>query len=361
MARALTGRANRTRLIGRLPFLCLRAQTPVRNNPRTTITVAEARRSVMQDRLSQYDVANRVDVEDADRVRDFVTSMFAARYPNADLSPLARAFADIKALFEGTFPGYLACDTLYHDLRHTLDISLATARLIEGHDRVHEAAQRLGPRRAVLGVIIALLHDSGYIRRASEANVENGAVFTKVHVSRSAEFLLDYLPRLGFAAEAPIAAALVHFTGYEKDLDDIKVDDPADRLLGHMVGTADLIGQMSDRMYLEKCREFLYREFVWGRIARDITPDGREIVRYASPEDLMYKTPGFYEYVVRHRISTKLGGVERFAAAHFDGPNLYQAEIERNMTFLHQAIETEDLSRLRRFCYSLSSRPRQTH
>ena len=361
MARALTGRVNRTRLIGRLPFLCLRARMRVRNNLRTTITVAEARRSVMQDRLSQYDVANRVDVEDADRVRDFVTSMFAARYPNADLSPLARAFADIKALFEGTYPGYLPCDTLYHDLRHTLDISLATARLIEGHDRVQQTPQQLGPRRAILGVIIALLHDSGYIRRESEAHVENGAVFTKVHVSRSAEFLLDYLPRLGFAAEAPIAAALVHFTGYEKDLDEIKIDDPADRLLGHMVGTADLIGQMSDRMYLEKCREFLYREFVWGRIARDITPDGREIVRYASPEDLMYKTPGFYEYVVRHRISTKLGGVERFAAAHFDGPNLYQAEIERNMTFLHQAIETEDLSRLRRFCYSLSSRPRQAH
>jgi hypothetical protein len=361
VARALTGRTNRTRLIGRLPFLCLRASTPLRNNSRITTTAAEARRSIMQDRLSQYDVANRVDVEDADRVRDFVTSMFAARYPDADLSPLARAFTDVKALFEGTYPGYLACDTLYHDLRHTLDISLAAARLIEGHDRVHEASQQLGPRRAILGVIIALLHDSGYVRRDSEAHVQNGAVFTKLHVSRSAEFLLDYLPRVGFAAEAPVAAALVHFTGYEKDLDDIKVNDPADRLLGHMVGTADLIGQMSDRMYLEKCREFLYREFVWGHIAREITPDGREIVRYASPEDLMYKTPGFYEYVVRHRIATKLGGVERFAAAHFDGPNLYQAEIERNMTFLHEAIETEDLGRLRRSCYSLSSRPRQPH
>ena len=322
---------------------------------------AEAAQSLMQDRLSQYDVSNRVDVEDADRVRDFVTSMFAARYPGADLSPLARAFSDVKSLFEGSFPGYLPCDTLYHDLRHTLDISLAAARLIEGHDRAQDATQQLGPRRAILGVIIALLHDSGYIRRESEAHVENGAVFTKIHVSRSAEFLQSYLPRIGFAAEAPVAAALVHFTGYEKEIDDIVIEDPADLLLGHMVGTADLIGQMSDRLYLEKCREFLYREFVWGRIARDTSPDGREIVRYASPEDLMYKTPGFYEYVVRHRISTKLGGVERFAAAHFDGPNLYQAEIDRNMTFLHEAIETEDLGRLRRFCYSLSTRPRQTH
>jgi len=312
----------------------------------------------MQDRLSQYDVSNRVDVEDAGRVRDFVISMFAARYPGTDPSPLVRAFDDVKSLFEGTFPGYLPCDTLYHDLRHTLDIALATARLIDGHDRIQAPPHRLGPRRAILGIVIALLHDSGYIRRESEKDVENGAVFTKIHVRRSAEFLSTYLPQIGLAAEAPVAAALVHFTGYEKEVDDIRLDDPVDLLLGHMVGTADLIGQMSDRMYLEKCREFLYQEFVWGRIARETAPDGRQIVRFASPEDLMYKTPGFYQYVARHRISAKFGAVERFVAAHFDGPNLYQTEIDRNMAFLHDAIETEDLGRLRRACYSLSLRPR---
>ena len=177
----------------------------------------------------------------------------------------------------------------------------------------------------MLGVVIALLHDSGYMRRASEAHVENGAVFTKVHVSRSADFLSRYLPTIGFGAEAETAARLVHFTGYEMDVDDIKVADPKDRLLGHMVGTADLIGQMSDRMYLEKCREFLYQEFVLGSIARETLPDGREIVRYSSPEDLIYKTPGFYEYVARDRINRKLGAADRYAEAHFDGPSLYQS------------------------------------
>jgi hypothetical protein len=112
-------------------------------------------------------------------------------------------------------------------------------------------------------------------------------------------------------------------------------------------------------MYLEKCREFLYREFVWGQVARETLADGREIVRYASPDDLMLKTPGFYEYVARLRIEKKLGAADRFAAAHFDGPSLYQAEIDRNMQFLRQAIELADLKRLRRFCYSLSRRDAQ--
>jgi len=310
----------------------------------------------MHSRLSQNDVTNLVNVEDASQVRDAIIAMYSARYPGADMAVLASAFDDVKALFEGDFPGYLPCDTLYHDSRHTFDMTLAMARLVEGHDRACPAAEQLGARRAVLGVVIALLHDSGYMRRASEIGVENGAVFTKVHVSRSADFLLRYLPTIGYGAEAEMASRVVHFTGYEMDVDDIKVSDPKDRLIGHMVGTADLIGQMSDRMYLEKCREFLYREFVLGAIARETLPDGREIVRYTSPEDLIYKTPGFYEYVARDRINRKLGAADRYAEAHFYGPSLYQVEIDANFRFLRDAIERADLNRLRRACYSLSNR-----
>ena len=313
----------------------------------------------MQDRLNQNDVTNRVNVEDPLKVRDAVLELFSERFPGADLAPLSGAFDDFKSLFEGTYPGYLACDTLYHDMRHTLDMTLAMARLVDGHERSCAEGDRIGPRRAVLGVLVALLHDCGYLKRNSESKVENGAVFTKVHVSRSADFISSYLPVLGYAAEAAVAARLVHFTGYEMEIDDIQVDDPKDRLIGCMVGTADLIGQMSDRMYLEKCREFLYREFVFGNIARDVTPDGRELVRYASPEDLIIKTPGFYEYVARARIERQLGGVERYVASHFDGWNPYQSEIDRNMDFLRGAIETADLKRLRRFCYSLSMRARR--
>jgi hypothetical protein len=310
----------------------------------------------VHDRLNQNDVTNKVDVEDPDAVRDAVLELLAARYPGASLAPLQQAFDDVKALFVGRFPGYLPCDTPYHDLRHTLDMTLAMARLLDGHDRSVAEPERIGARRAMLGVIVALLHDSGYMKRASEAHIENGAVFTKIHVSRSADFLTRYLPRLGYAEEGGAAAKLVHFTGYEMDIDDILLHDPKDRLLGCLVGTADLLGQMSDRMYLEKCREFLYPEFVWGHIARETLADGREIVRYASPDDLMLKTPGFYEYVARTRMQTKLAGVDRFAEAHFDGPSLYQNEIDRNMQFLKSAIEEADLKRLRRFCYSLSRR-----
>lgn len=310
----------------------------------------------MQGRLTQNDVSNRINVEDADLVGSAVIRLFAQRYPGADFGTLERAFQDVKALFGGRYPGYQACDTLFHDLRHTLDTALATARLIDGHERTQGAADRLGPRRATLGVLIALLHDIGLLKRTSESGVENGAVFTKIHVSRSADFLRDYLPGLGFGTEAPVAAKLVHYTGYEMPIVDLPVDDPKDHLLGCIVGTADLIAQMADRTYLEKIRDFLYSEFVWGGIARETLQDGREIVNYRSSGDLLAKTPEFHDHVARHRIETTLGGVERYAEAHFGGANLYRTEIESTMRFLRSAIQEDQLDRMRRQAYSLSAR-----
>ena len=48
----------------------------------------------MQDRLNQNDVTNRVNVVDPIRVRDAIASLYGARYPGIDISPLERAFTD---------------------------------------------------------------------------------------------------------------------------------------------------------------------------------------------------------------------------------------------------------------------------
>ena len=50
----------------------------------------------MQDRLNQNDVTNRVNVEDPFRVRDAILGLFAARFPDAELTPLACAFDDFS-------------------------------------------------------------------------------------------------------------------------------------------------------------------------------------------------------------------------------------------------------------------------
>ncbi len=102
----------------------------------------------MQPRLNQNDVTNRVNVEDSRQVRDAVFELFATRYPGADLSPLVRAFDDVNALFEGRYPGYLRCDTLYHDAaphpghdaRDGAAASTATTASTPGADRARARA-----------------------------------------------------------------------------------------------------------------------------------------------------------------------------------------------------------------------------
>ena len=125
------------------------------------------------------------------------------------------------------------------------------------------------------------------------------------------------------AKDVGIASMIVHFTGYELDLDKIELDDPRDIICGHLIGTADLIAQMADRCYLEKCRDRLYKEFVVGGIAIENAKPGEYMVRYKSGEDLLQKTPAFYQQVTRDRLNKKFNRVYRYAEVLYDGHNPY--------------------------------------
>ncbi|MCH7899182.1 MAG: hypothetical protein IIC62_07535 [Proteobacteria bacterium] len=200
-----------------------------------------------------------------------------------------------------------------------------------------------------MAIITALFHDSGYIRHAErDRDFNNGAQFTMQHVSRSADFLRRYLPELGMAKDVGIASMIVHFTGYELDLDKIELDDPRDIICGHLIGTADLIAQMADRCYLEKCRDRLYQEFVVGGIAIENAKPGEYMVRYASGEDLLQKTPAFYQQVTRDRLNKKFNRVYRYAEVLYDGHNPYIEAIRVNIEHLVKVLASENWSLLRR-------------
>ena len=169
----------------------------------------------MQYRRSDYDVTNTVQVSSVPAVKRAVEELYSQTWPSGKVERLDTAFTDFERLFNGHFPGYLGCDTVYHDLQHSLDDTLAMARLLAGYDRSHAVEQRLGAERAMMGIVVALFHDAGYIRQTDDTMHRNGAEFTRTHVGRSAQFLTRYLPTLGLADWVPVATQIVHFTGYE--------------------------------------------------------------------------------------------------------------------------------------------------
>jgi hypothetical protein len=301
-------------------------------------------------RRSDFDVTNTVQVSVPAAVLEAVEALYRPVWPELEFKPLEQAFEHFERLFAGQVPGYFGVDTVYHDRQHTLDITLALARLIVGHERMQPEAARLGSERAIVGLIVGLFHDVGYLRRTDDTESRNGAEFTRTHVSRGARFLEEYLPELGLSAWVPVTSQIIHFTGYEVSFPQIeaKVPDKRDVMLGYLLGTADMVAQIADRCYLEKCRDRLYAEFVLGGVALPVAANGGRQVKYASGLDLLRQTPEFVAEVRAKRLDGEFRSAYRFLEALYGGRNPYMEAIDRNMEYLRQILRSENWRLLRR-------------
>ena len=299
-------------------------------------------------RRNDYDVTNTVQVSSTAAVSRAVEELFAAAWTGESFERVAIAFQEFDKLFTGRMPGYHGVDTVYHDLQHSLDMTLAMARLMVGYEKTVPAQQRFGAERAIMALVTSLFHDAGYIREFEDRAHRNGAEFTLYHVTRSARFLARFLPTIGMESWVPTSTRVVHFTGYEVALNQLNLPDPRDRKLGHLLGTADLIAQMADRCYLEKCRDRLYPEFVLGGLAAAPDTTGALQVRYSSGLDLLRQTPRFVRETRVRRLEGEFEHAYRYLEVLFDGKNPYLEAIDRNLGFLDRVLRTERWPLLRR-------------
>ena len=289
-------------------------------------------------RAGHMDVSNSVDVSNPVAVAQAVRSILENRYPTFDFALVDVLVSDFSRLYEGRFPGFRACDIKYHDAQHVLDVTLAMARLLDGHDRSHADSEQLGPELALAGIATALFHDSGYIRRTRDSRNKNGAAYTRVHVSRGARFIADYLPGVGLQHMVDVCTRIIHFTGYEIDPQQVAVANAREHRLGSLLGTADLIAQMADVDYVRKCREHLYEEFEAGGMAGEYGDFTHTGTIYRSPEHLLQSTPNFIRTAIEVRLDGHFESVHRFAADHFDGRHLYMDAIQHNCDSLEAIL-----------------------
>lgn len=275
-------------------------------------------------------LADLVDGSNPDKVIKEAHRVFLFGYGDADWSRTAAVAADIRALFDGSFEGYRACDTEYHDFCHTASVTLAAARLADG---LGCEGRPLAPSLAGDLMIAALCHDTGYIRSIDE-NGGTGARFTSVHVARSAAFASSNAARWGLdAGSSARVARLILATGLKGEFSEQEWADDAEREAGAILASADLLGQMSDRAYLEKLL-FLYYEFKEAGIPG-----------YDTEFDVLRKTMGFYETTLQ-RLDVALGGVRSVARAHFLSrhgidADLYAEAMAKQMEYLRGILDDE--------------------
>ncbi len=269
-----------------------------------------------------------IPMDDPQGVFEEVCRIIMALHARFDFTALFRVFDDVVRLFAGEYPGYQRCNTRYHDLKHTTDCLLAMARLIHGAS-VHGLS--FSERDVGLGLIAALCHDTGYIQSVDDLE-GTGAKYTLVHVDRSIAFMEKYFADAGFSArDLEYCRGCVRCTGLEVKIEAMRFESVLHRVLGCMLGTADLLGQMASRSYLERL-PFLYREFQEGNVPG-----------FASELDLLQQTPAFWEFT-KERLAGPLGGVDRFMRDHFrawwgQDRDLNRDTIEDNIGYLQFILE----------------------
>ena len=286
------------------------------------------------------ELASLLDHADSDAVIAAVKSLFSVAYPGADFASVEHAFTLINDLYAGRYPGYVACRTAYHDYRHTVDVFVATARLLDG--AVLSGTAPASPMAADT-LVAALLHDVGYVQETTDAE-GTGAKYTKTHVSRSVEFTAKHATAFGLdAGRAKRIGTLILGTDLAIPWDKLPYETAEDRLAASVLAAADLLGQMADRTYLEKLL-FLYYEF------REAGFGG-----YNSAFDILRKTSAFYAGT-KERLDKTLAPVSYAARRHFaerygEDRDLYRDAIAMQMSYLDSIMEDDSVNfrqRLRR-------------
>ncbi len=248
-------------------------------------------------------------------------------------SLLERQWRLTADLYRGTYPGYKACNTEYHDFAHTCDVLCATIRMCDG---ALSQGMRLDPGLYRDTVVAAMLHDAGYIQEADDDS-GTGAKHTKEHVSRGIAFTAREREKFGLTAEqAARIGRLILGTDLSVDFEGIPYESTAERFAGQLLASADLLGQMADRTYLEKLL-FLYYEF------KEAGFPG-----YDTEFDILKKTLGFYE-MTRKRLFITLGNTAVMALHHFTARygvhrNLYMDSIERQIEYLTEIIDDDTVN-----------------
>lgn len=271
------------------------------------------------------------DNSDPDEVWNKTSDIVKRISPAYDFSIAKTTFDDVVRLFLGEYPGYAPIRTPYHNLSHTLDVVMCSVRLMHG---VHISGTLLDDNEITIIVMAALMHDVGYVQRQGE-ETGTGAQFTKNHVIRGIEFMQLYIANMHLPHSwATPLKFIILCTDPAIAISEINFPDKRARLLGQIVATADLTGQMADRAYLEKLL-FLYLEFKEAHFGN-----------YKNIQDLLNKTRQFYS-IIRKKLDGELGGIYTKLAFHFKDlfgadRNYYLESIEKNIAYLSDITALEE-------------------
>ena len=212
-------------------------------------------------------------------------------------------------------------DALYHNVEHTLLVTLAGHDIIRGR-AVHNNVTATDYTHVI---IACLTHDIGYVRGALRGDDANGFVvdasgkkislprgssdasLMQYHVDRSKLYVMERMEGVPLLDRQRIANA-IEGTRFPPPNGQSHDEEAS------IVRAADLIGQLGDPNYIRKANA-LYYEFEEVGMNRQLG--------YDSPADVVDRYPQFYWGCVAPHIQTAIGYLNKTASGRQWIANLY--------------------------------------
>ena len=294
----------------------------------------------LSNELLPAEIRDLFENSDADLVWSKAVNIVTSIHPDFEFFHIRTVLKDVVKLFQGSYPEYSRIKTPYHDLSHTLSVFICALRLAHG---VHFSGTELSKEEITLIMIAALLHDIGYAQLLTE-DQGSGAQFIRQHIQRGVDFSYQNLHNWHLPESwGKSLEAIIRCTDLGHSIDHIPSDLTRLRLMGKIVASADIVGQMADRTYLEKLL-FLYFEF-----------EEAHFGDFQSMQDMLKKTRGFYNHI-RTTLDSRFDAIYEKLRIHFkittgSDKNYYIESIEKNISYLDKIIalnEAEWLSMLKR-------------
>jgi hypothetical protein len=193
-------------------------------------------------------------------------------------------------------------DALYHDIDHTIMVSLAGQAIIEGK---HLREGGVTPRDWMHFMMAVLCHDIGYVKGVCRNDTlemfatgvgdemirispdGTDVSLTPYHVNRSKLFVRErfgvgLLEDMTKHLDADLVASYIEMTRFPSPKDEMYKDT---RGLGGLVRAADFVGQLGDPDYFRKSPALFYEFEELGL---------NETLGYKSPNDLRRNYASFY-------------------------------------------------------------------
>jgi hypothetical protein len=278
------------------------------------------------------------DTRDPLAVAATVEKLHEEVFPGVGCAYVRQVLRKIESVFAGQWRDYQAMDTAYHDLEHTLQATLCCLRIVAGQARAG-SRPTLGPREFRLAFHAMLLHDIGYLKKQGD-NDGTGAKFTLIHERRGCDIAQELLTEEGWPkSEIDRISSLILCTGPRSNLGGTKFGNPAHRVLGDAVCTADFLSQMSDPGYVQKLPD-LFEEFAESDRANGIPEEKRQ---FKTVDDLYRSTPAFWNGFVVPKLRNECEDVGRYLADPYpDGPNPYLDQVAANIEAIKRIVTLSD-------------------